>query len=124
MLRPPSQCHPALQERQVLLAQALPESTASLAGIPLRSGASSASASSDVTCRVAPLLPGRPVVTVAGGAGLAFSKLGRSVQDITEFYQWAMDVQVWGWEGGAGRAEGKKEGMEGGAVRAGVCGGG
>jgi len=42
------------------------------------------------------LLPGKHLMaTVAGGGqSEAFSRLGDTVQDITEFYQWSMDIQV------------------------------
>ena len=49
-----------------------------------------------VRCRVAPLLPDRPLVTGADGAGIAFSRRGSSVKDMEEFYSWAMDIPASG----------------------------
>jgi hypothetical protein len=61
-------------------------------GFPLRDGASSG-----LRCCVVPLLPGKPLMATlvaGGGQSEAFSRLGDTVQDITEFYQWSMDIQV------------------------------
>ncbi len=78
-----------LRERQVHLAQVLQPSH-NEGGMPLRDDVGGRSG---VTSRAVPLLPGRPVVHV-GGVGMAFSRLGGSVQDIADMYSWATDSQV------------------------------